>query len=215
VLEVDLRKNRKSAHVSLIREAGLEPVRAVLAQVVIKQSCSLEFVMNIQTVTAPEIRAHTSALANVLVECVNGGASVGFMAGVSQAAAEQFFEDVANAVEKNDRILLAAFLDKTLVGTVQVVTRMPPNQPHRAEIAKLLVVRSARRGGVGTALMAQAEEASRLAGKTLLVLDTATGGDAERLYQRLGWTKSGVIPNYSLLPDGSFCATTIFWKELM
>jgi ribosomal protein S18 acetylase RimI-like enzyme len=101
-----------------------------------------------------------------------------------------------------------------LVGTVQVLTAMPENQPHRAEIAKLLVARSARGQGVGTALMRSAEELSRRAGKSLLVLDTATGSEAERLYQRLGWTKVGVIPKYSLLPNGQLCGTALFWKEL-
>lgn len=170
--------------------------------------------VEIQTLSAPDVRANLQALANVLIDCVQGGASVSFMAGISNLQAERFFEDVANGVEQNERILVAAFLGGALVGTVQVVTRMPDNQPHRADIAKLLVVRSARGRGVGTMLMRHAEEVSRLAGKTLLVLDTATGGDAERLYERSGWIKVGVIPDYSLLPDGNSCGTTIFWKRL-
>jgi GNAT superfamily N-acetyltransferase len=163
---------------------------------------------------APDVRAHKSALGRVLIDCVEGGASVSFMSGISEQEAEQFFENVADSIEKNERILIAAFLDETLVGTVQVVTAMPQNQPHRAEISKLLVERSARGRGIGSALMRKAEEASRLAGKTLLVLDTATGSDAERLYEHLEWTKAGVIPKYSRLPHGELCGTTIFWKEL-
>jgi ribosomal protein S18 acetylase RimI-like enzyme len=92
------------------------------------------------------------------------------------------------------------------------VLALPPNQPHRAEIVKLLVHRSARRRGIAELLMAQAEREARVEGRTLLVLDAVTGGDAERLYQRLGWNKVGVIPNYALFPDGRYCDTTYFWK---
>jgi ribosomal protein S18 acetylase RimI-like enzyme len=109
---------------------------------------------------------------------------------------------------------LAAFDDLKLVGTVQILIAMPPNQPHRADISKLLVVRSARGQGVGSRLMEEAEKAGRLAGKTLLVLDTASGDHAEKLYIRLGWTRAGVIPNYAMYPDGTWCDTSIFWKRL-
>jgi GNAT superfamily N-acetyltransferase len=117
-------------------------------------------------------------------------------------------------VQQGDRILLAAFVDSKLVGTVQILLATPPNQPHRADVAKLLVLRSARGQGIGARLMKCVEEAGRLRGKTLLVLDTATGGDAERLYLRLGWNRVGGIPNYALFPDGTYCDTTIFWKQL-
>ena len=150
----------------------------------------------------------------MLLDCVAGGASVSFMASLSRGEAEAFYEKVFEGVERGERILLAAFSESKLVGTVQILMTMPPNQPHRAEIAKLLVYRSARGQGLGARLMEHAEDASRRAGKTLLVLDTAAGGDAEKLYERLGWTRAGVIPNYALLPDGNLCATTIFWKEL-
>jgi GNAT superfamily N-acetyltransferase len=136
------------------------------------------------------------------------------MASLSKPEAEGFFEKVVEGVERGERILLGAFVDSELLGTVQIITATPPNQPHRADIAKLLVHRSARGQGLATRLMEQVEEASRCAGKTLLVLDTVTGGDAERLYTRMGWTKSGVIPNYALFPDGRFCDTTVFWKDL-
>lgn len=170
--------------------------------------------IEIRQLKATEGRRHIEALAEILLDCVSGGASVSFMASISRIEAEAFFEQVCDGVARGERVLLAAFTDSKLVGTVQVVIRMPPNQPHRAEIAKLLVHRLARGRGVASQLMEHAEEAARRAGKTLLVLDTATGCDAERLYERLGWTRAGVIPKYALLPDGTPCTTAIFWKEL-
>ena len=171
--------------------------------------------IQIRRLTAAEGRQHLDALAGVLLDCVEGGASVSFMAPLSKAVAQSFFEQVLEGVQKDDRILLAAFDGSQLVGTVQVLVAMPPNQPHRADIAKLLVLRSARGKGVGRQLMEHVEHASRLAGKTLLVLDTATGEDAERLYLRLGWTRLGVIPNYAMFPDRRWCGTTFFWKQLV
>jgi GNAT superfamily N-acetyltransferase len=153
-------------------------------------------------------------LAEVLADCVEGGASVSFMAPFTKTEAEEFFRKVIRGLEAGERILLAGFVDGKLVGTVQIVTAMPSNQPHRADVAKLLVRRSARRSGLGAALMKHAEECARAAGKTLLVLDTVRGGSAERLYESLGWVKAGVIPNYALFPDGSPCDTVIFWKAL-
>jgi GNAT superfamily N-acetyltransferase len=171
-------------------------------------------VIEIRQLSAAEGRRHLSALAEVLMDCVEGGASVSFMPPFSKTAAESFFERVIEGVDRAERILLAAFSGSKLVGTVQVLLSTPPNQPHRADIAKLLVVRSARGQGAGRLLMEQAEQASRQVGKTLLVLDTATGGPAERLYTRLGWTRVGVIPKYALYPDGTWCDTTIFWKQI-
>lgn len=170
--------------------------------------------LEIRILSEADASGHVGALAEVLLDCVRGGASVSFMASLTQIEAEAFFERVVAGVSQGDRILLAAFLDSQLVGTVQIVKATAPNQPHRADVAKLLVLRSARGHGVAARLMEHAEEASRLAGKTLLVLDTVTGGDAERLYARLGWTRLGVIPNYALFPDGRWCDTTIFWKQL-
>jgi GNAT superfamily N-acetyltransferase len=170
--------------------------------------------VEIRELGANEASRHVSALADVLLDCVEGGASVSFMAPLSKSTAESFFEKVADGVKAGERILLAAFVDNKLAGTVQIVTATPPNQPHRADVAKLLVMRSAREHGVATQLMQRVEEASRNAGRTLLVLDTVTGGDAERLYLRLGWTKAGIIPNYAMFPDGTMCDTTIFWKNL-
>jgi GNAT superfamily N-acetyltransferase len=158
-------------------------------------------------------RLHIGPLAEVLLDCIAGGASVSFMASFSRSEAEAFFANALDGVDRGERILLAAFSGSELVGTVQVLLSMPPNQPHRAEIAKLLVHRSARGQGIAQSLMQAAEDASRHAGKTLLVLDTASAA-AEHVYIKMGWTRLGVIPNYALLPDGEPCATTIFWKEL-
>jgi GNAT superfamily N-acetyltransferase len=168
----------------------------------------------VRNLSAAEGREHLEALAEVLADCVEGGASVSFLAPFPKSAAERFFESALEEVEAGARILLAAFDDGRLVGTVQILTAMPPNQPHRADVAKLLVSRSARLQGVGTRLMEQVEEAAREAGKTLLVLDTVTGGSAERMYTRLGWNRVGVIPKYALFPDGAWCDTTVFWKEI-
>ena len=161
-----------------------------------------------------EVREQLDGLAAVLVDCVAGGASVSYMAPFSHDQARAAFEAVAVEVEQGRRLVLAAFLDSDLVGTVQVVLALPPNQPHRAEIAKLLVHRSGRRRGIAELLMVRAETEARAEGKTLLVLDTVTGDNAERLYERLGWTRVGVIPGYALYPDGRPCDTTVFWKAL-
>jgi GNAT superfamily N-acetyltransferase len=159
--------------------------------------------------------AHVPALAEVLIACVEGGASVSFMLPLSRERAEAFWHGVIDGAGRGDRILLVAEdAAGAVVGTVQVLLSMPENQPHRGEIAKLLVHPRARRQGIAAALMAAADEAARGAGKSLLVLDTVTGGDAERLYPRLGWQRCGVIPDYALWPRGGFCATTVFYKAL-
>lgn len=170
--------------------------------------------IEIRQLNAADAGAHRGALAGVLLDCVEGGASVSFMAGFTQADAEAFFDKAIRDVEQGGRILLAAFSQDELVGTVQIITSLPPNQPHRADVAKLLVKRSARGQGIGQRLMEEVEPISRQAGKKLLVLDTATGDHAERLYLRLGWTRVGVIPKYALYPDGRWCDTTVFWKWL-
>ena len=161
-----------------------------------------------------DVHEQLDALAGVLADCVAGGASVSYMAPFSHEQARSVFEAVAAEVEQGRRLLLAAFADGDLVGTVQVILALPPNQPHRGEIAKLLVHRSARRRGIARLLMERAEAEARAEGKTLLVLDTVTGDAAERLYERLGWNRVGVIPGYALYPDGRPCDTTIFWKTV-
>jgi len=170
--------------------------------------------IEIRCLASTDLHEHLDALAAVLQDCVAGGASVSYMAPFSHEQARAAFAAVAVEVEQDRRLLLAAFADGDLIGTVQVMLALPPNQPHRAEIAKLLVHRSARRRGVARLLMEHAEAEARAEGKTLLVLDTVTGDPAERLYERLGWTRVGVIPGYALYPDGRPCDTTVFWKRL-
>jgi len=168
--------------------------------------------IEIRQLSGPEGHRHIDLLAEVLLDCIAGGASVSFMASFSKPEAQAFFEQSLAAADRGDRILLAAFRDCELVGTVQVLLAMPPNQPHRGEIAKLLVHRSARGHGIARRLMESAEAAARAAGKTLLVLDTASA-EAERLYTHMGWTRLGVIPDYALLPDGKLCDTVVFFKR--
>lgn len=153
-------------------------------------------------------------LSDVLIDCVEGGASVSFMLPLSRAKAEAFWRKAAASVARGERVVLAAEDEAgTLVGTVQVILEQPENQPHRGELAKMLVRRHLRRRGVGAALLEAAERCALTAGKTLLVLDTASA-DAERLYARKGWQRCGKIPDYALLPNGAPCATTIFFKSL-
>jgi GNAT superfamily N-acetyltransferase len=170
--------------------------------------------IEIRRLGAAEAHAELAGLADVLADCVAGGASVSYMAPFSHEQARAAFEVVAAEVEQGRRLLLAAFAEGRLVGTVQVVLAVPPNQPHRAEIAKLLVHRSARKRGIAQLLMESAEAEARAEGRSLLVLDTVTGDAAERLYTRLGWTRVGVIPGYALYPDGRPCDTTVFFKAL-
>ncbi|MBA3376450.1 MAG: GNAT family N-acetyltransferase [Actinobacteria bacterium] len=170
--------------------------------------------IEVRRLASDEVHAQLDGLAGVLVDCVAGGASVSYLAPFSHEQARAAFEAVAVEVEQGRRLLLAAFADGDVVGTVQVILALPPNQPHRAEIAKLLVHRSARRRSIAQLLMECAEAEARAEGKTLLVLDTVTGDAAERVYERLGWTKVGVIPGYALYPDRRPCDTTIFWKSL-
>ena len=161
-----------------------------------------------------DVREQLDALAAVLHDCVAGGASVSYMAPFSPEEARSAFAGFVAEAEEGRRLILAAFVEGDLVGTVQVILALPPNQPHRAEIAKLLVHREARGRGIAQQLMERAEAEARAEGKTLLVLDAVTGGDAARLYARLGWTTVGVIPGYALYPDGQPCDTTYFWKAL-
>lgn len=170
--------------------------------------------VEIRRLSGVDLNEQIDGLARVIEDCVAGGASVGYMWPFSYADARAAFEGFAAEVDQGRRLLLAAFDEDELVGTVQVILAVPPNQPHRGEIAKLLVHRSARGRGIARALMDRAEDEARAEGKTLLVLDAVTDGDAARLYDGLGWTTVGVIPNYALFPDGRPCDTTVFWKEL-
>ncbi len=169
----------------------------------------------IRRLSTREAEDRNAALSTLLIDCVEGGASVSFLAPLARDKAADFWRKVAAAVARGERCLLVAEDrdDGSLAGTVQLVLDQPENQPHRADLAKMLVHPRARRLGLGAALMQAAEGAARAAGKTLLVLDTASD-EAERLYARAGWTRVGVIPGYALLPDGRPCDTTYFYKRL-
>ncbi|MCF1469748.1 GNAT family N-acetyltransferase [Agrobacterium vitis] len=169
----------------------------------------------IRLLNASDVREAIPALCEILSDCVNGGASVGFMLPFGFETARPFWEGVANAVKAGDSLLLVAEHQGTVVGTIQIGLKQPPNQPHRADLKKLLVHRSARGLGLSRLLMAEAERQAAAACKTLLVLDTATGEPAEAIYEKLGWTQAGVVPDYALFPDGRFCDTTIFYKRVV
>ncbi|MGZ5178907.1 MAG: N-acetyltransferase family protein [Ramlibacter sp.] len=171
--------------------------------------------IRIRPLAAAEAAQRVPELADVLLDCVEGGASVSFMLPLSREKAEAFWRAVAEGVARGERVLLVAEdTDGRAVGTVQLVTAMPDNQPHRADVAKMLVHRRARRQGVAQRLLDAVDAQALAAGKTVLVLDTVTGSDAERLYARCGWQRVGSIPNYALMPDGAPCATTYFHKQL-
>lgn len=158
--------------------------------------------------------AELSQLTDVLIDCVEGGASVGFMLPLTRERAEGFWRRVAHDVASGARVLLVAEDSEGICGTVQLVLDLPENQPHRADLAKLQVHRRARRQGLGERLTRAAEAAAVDCGRTLLVLDAVTDGDAARLYARLGWRRVGDIPGYALFPGGGFCSTTVFYREL-
>ncbi|WP_164012844.1 GNAT family N-acetyltransferase [Pyxidicoccus trucidator] len=171
--------------------------------------------VTVRRADAAAATACVEALAEVLIDCVEGGASVSFMPPMTRDKAVAFWRGVAEGVARGERVLLIAEdREGRLVGTVQLLTALPENQPHRADVAKMLVHSRARRRGVAQRLMAALDEVAREEGKTVLVLDTVTGGDAERLYERAGWQRVGVVPKYALMPDGEFCGTTFFYKHL-
>jgi GNAT superfamily N-acetyltransferase len=155
-----------------------------------------------------------AGLCDLLIDCVEGGASVSFMLPFPRERAERFWRTVAADVASGARALLVAEDGQGICGTVQLVLDLPENQPHRADVAKMLVHRRARRHGLGAALMRAAETTARACGRTLLVLDAVTGGDAARLYERLGWRRVGDIPRYALYPDGRPCSTTYYYRDL-
>jgi GNAT superfamily N-acetyltransferase len=172
---------------------------------------SMPIVRNLTTIGPREL----DGLCDVLIDCVENGASVNFMWPMTRAKAEQFWEGAAASLARGERALVVAEDDQgNILGTAQAVWAAQENQPHRAEIAKMLVRRSARRHGVGALVLSAAERAAREAGRTLLVLDTASA-DAQRLYERAGWQRVGTVPRYALLPDGPFCQTVIFYKDLL
>jgi GNAT superfamily N-acetyltransferase len=166
-------------------------------------------IRHLHTVTDAQVQG----LAELLIDCVDGGASVSFMHPLPVARALEFWHRVADGVARGERALLIAEDVHGVVGTVQLILDQPENQPHRADLSKMLVHRRARRRGLGEALLRAAENVARDCGKSLLVLDTASG-DAERLYAKLGWQRCGVIPGFALLPHGGFCDTTYFYRTL-
>jgi GNAT superfamily N-acetyltransferase len=168
----------------------------------------------IVSLVAPFADTALAQLADVLVDCVEGGASVSFMSPFTREQGLAFFRKISSSVASGDIVLLAAILDARIIGTVQLGLDTPPNQPHRADIRKLLVHRSVRGQGVGVALMARAEQEARRHGRWLLVLDTVPGENGHRLYLRAGWTQTGLVPDYALFPDGRLCDTAIMWKRL-
>jgi GNAT superfamily N-acetyltransferase len=167
----------------------------------------------IRRLTAEEIGQRVAELSDLLIDCVEGGASVGFMSPLARPKADAFWLVIGERAEAGAHEVLIAEVDGFLAGTVQLIRAQYENQPHRADVSKLLVHRRARRQGVGRALMEAAEDLARGAGKLILVLDTA-GNEAARLYERLNWTAVGRVPDYALWPDGRYCDTTIMFKRI-
>jgi GNAT superfamily N-acetyltransferase len=168
----------------------------------------------IRILTGAEAHAVVPALSEILVDCVDGGASVGFMLPYGMNDAASYWQGVADLVATGTTLLLVAEIDGKILGTVQVGFAQMPNQPHRGDLKKLLVHRAARGKGLSRLLMDEAERQAAAHGRTLLVLDTATGSPAETIYPRLGWIRTGTIPDYALWPDGGYCDTTIFYKRI-
>ena len=172
--------------------------------------------IRIQSLAAEELDAHADALAKIIVQTVNDGAAIGYVQPFTDADGLAFFTDqVFPEVRAGRRRLLAAVLDGETVGSVQLIISLPPNQPHRCEVAKMMVAPAARRKGIGRALMQALDAEARTAGKTLVTLDTKTGDKAEPLYRAAGFKTAGVIPGFALDPDGkALHATTYMYKAL-
>lgn len=171
--------------------------------------------MTVRRIGAHEAAARVEVLADLLVDCVEGGASVGFMLPLARENAVAFWRGVAGGVARHERVLLVAEdRDGQILGAVQIFVLQPDNQPHRGDVAKMLVHRKARRRGIAQRLRAAIDVAAREEGKSVLVLDTVTGGDAERLYERAGWQRVGNVPKYACMPNREFCSTTFFYKHV-
>ena len=154
------------------------------------------------------------ALSDILIEIVANGGSVSFMHPLAREQADGFWERSLAAAARDERVVFGAFDGESLIGTVTLLLDCPPNQPHRAEIAKLMVRVSQRGKGVARALMLAAEREAVLRRRTLLVLDTAVDGGAAGLYEGLGYSLTGVLPDYALKPHGGLSGTMIYWKRL-
>jgi GNAT superfamily N-acetyltransferase len=170
--------------------------------------------MKIRRVAATEAHDCVEPLADILVDCVEGGASVGFMLPIARKTATDFWRKVADGVAAGERVLLIAEDEQGIVGTVQLILSLPQNQPHRGDVVKMLVHRRGRRQGIAEKLLAVLDEEATKEGRNVLVLDAVTGGDAERLYMRTGWQVAGSVPKYALMPNGGYCATTFMYKHL-
>jgi ribosomal protein S18 acetylase RimI-like enzyme len=167
----------------------------------------------IERLRQPVSEADLRALAELLVDAVESGAAVSFIS-VTQAEAEDWWRgQLANPARRS--VHLVARDTEGIVGSVQVHPSWAPNQPHHADVAKLIVHRRARRRGLGKRLMAEAEREAAAAGYRLLVLDSKRGDAGDRLYRRLGWTVVGTIPHFALDTDGkTLHDTVVFYKEL-
>jgi ribosomal protein S18 acetylase RimI-like enzyme len=161
--------------------------------------------------SSPHIRA---MLSDIIVDVVANGGSVSFMHPMPREQAESFWQKSLEAADRGERIVLGAWDGNQLVATVTVVLDLPPNQPHRAEIAKMMTRPSHRGRGIATALMREAERMAAERGRTLLVLDTADDGGASGLYERLGFVYAGTIPDFALKPHGGLCGTKLYWKRI-
>ncbi len=169
---------------------------------------------SITVYSAEAIRASIDAFAALLRDAIEGGASVSFLAPLTLPAALAYWETVADQVADDARIVIAAAHDGQIIGSVQLGFGWPPNSRHRAEVQKLLVHRQYRRHGIGHALMTAIEAEARTAGRSLLVLDTERASDAERLYERCGYTRAGIIPGYALSNQGAPVDTVIFYRKI-
>lgn len=170
--------------------------------------------IQIEVLDANEASDEIEALAEVLVDCVQSGASLGFMLPYGLVEARLFWREVTESVRGGSTILLVAKLEGEIVGSVQLGLAPRPNQTHRADVMKLLVHRKARGKGISRRLMDALEDEAIKRGRMVLVLDTATDSDAERIYEKFGWSRVGVIPNYARFPNGPLCATTLFYKQI-
>lgn len=171
--------------------------------------------ITIRRVAPNEAGNCVEALADIMIDCVEGGHSIGFMRPLAREASLAFWRKVAQGVQQGERALLVAEDGEgAIVGTVQMILALPPNQPHRADVVKMLVHSRARRQGIAEKLMRALEAEALREGRTVLVLDAVTGGAAARLYERVGWQKAGDVPKFALMPDGGFCSTTFYYKHL-
>ncbi|MEQ8308192.1 MAG: GNAT family N-acetyltransferase [Hoeflea sp.] len=172
--------------------------------------------ISVTALSAAHLEDQRDSLGAIMAATVSGGAAIGYMQPFDEADGQAFFEtQVFPEVRAGRRVLLAATLDGVTVGTVQLITALPPNQPHRSEVAKMMVAPEARRKGVGRALLAAVDTHATAAGKTLITLDTRTGDAAEPLYRAAGYRTAGVIPGFALDPDGrGLHATTYMYKTL-